>query len=710
MIPATIALLLVAWMPATAGAASTEELEKQFLAKIDELLPGMGAEKLEDREQPQLAFERICMENSAPDKQIERAALCKAIMQRVGEDVPLPARVWLLRKVEPIGRAEVVAPLAALLGDSNPRIRELARRALANNPAPEASAALREALARSKGAAWRIALINALAFRKDTDAVPQMAKLASSAKHAKVAEAAISGLGQIGDDFSVQTLAFLRKNAKPELKAAVIDASFYAAENLIARGANAKAAEIYAELADAAQPENIRITALEGLATAKGADAIPQLMQLVNGSDPRLQIVAARCLQRISGEGVTTKLTAALDAASPDAQAVLLEMLGQRGDKKAMAAVARYLEASNPEVRTAAIGAMRYIGDGSMVNKLAEIAAKSTGPERDAARESLKWMRGQDVDDAILASIGRGDERVSAELVRAAAVRLMKPALPAMLKFASYPDESIRVPVIYNIGKLATPEDLNSVLRAFARLEAGQNADTVKDALARICSRISDESERSKPLIAVLPTAEPAVQVVVLQALSTLRGQEALEAIRGCLESPSPQVKQAAAQALAEWGPVYCMDWVFAGPYKKSGASYTDLFDTVFPPETGDANVKWQPVKGQRGRNIDLQKLAQGEHICGYLRTQLVSQNEQEVILSFGSDDGIKVWLNGKLVHGNNATRGLRLDEDKVKVKLTKGENTLLVKVTQGRGDWAMACGVQSPVGGPPDALSFQAK
>src|SRR5690606_33733348 len=133
---------------------------------------------------------------------------------------------------------------------------------------------------------------------------------------------------------------------------------------------------------------------------------------------------------------------------------------------------------------------------------------KSTGPEREAARERLKWMCGQDVDDAILKSIDKSDERVGAELVRAAAVRLMKPALPAMLKFASYPDESIRVPVIYNIGKLATPDDLNPVLRAFARLEAGQSSDTVKDALARICSRIPEESERTKPLIAVLPTAE----------------------------------------------------------------------------------------------------------------------------------------------------------------------------------------------------------
>ena len=52
------------------------------------------------------------------------------------------------------------------------------------------------------------------------------------------------------------------------------------------------------------------------------------------------------------------------------------------------------------------------------------------------------------------------------------------------------------------------------------------------------------------------------------------------------------------------------------------------------------------------------------------------------------SDDGVKVWLNDELVWVNHAIRSLTSNEDIVKVKLKKGINHLLLKVTQGIGDW----------------------
>lgn len=712
LVPATLALLLVAWVSAPAGAASAADLEKQFLSKIDELLPGMGAQKIEDRQKDQQVFERICFDNSGPDKQTERQALCQAMMQRVGSDVAMPARVWLLRKVETIGRDESLPRLTELLSDPDIQIRDLARRAIANNPAPQSSDILRDALNKAKDSEWKVALINALAWRHDRESVPQLIKLFEKAQKSdpSVARAAIIAIGQNADDKGIEAIAKARKNCGKELACAVNDASLYAAEGLIANGEGKKAGAIYDELNNESAPENVRITAINGIAKAKGADAVPQLLALINGSNERLQITAARAAQRICGENVTKQLAAAVKDANPDAQAVLLEMLGQRGDVTAVGEVSKYLESSNPDVRVAAIGAMRYIGNGNFVEPLAKLAAHSTGAERDAARDSLKWMRGQCVDDAILNQLGKVEDRTNAELVRAGSVRLMKSAFPAMLNYVNDPDETVRTPVIYNIGKLATPEELIKVLKAFSKLEAGQSTDLAKEAIVRICSRISGESERVQPLIKVLPNAEPAVQIVILQALGELKGESALEAIRGCLKSPDAQVKQAASKALASWGPIYITQWVYSGPYEKDGAKYTDLFDAAFPPEDPKADVEWKPLKEQSGREINLEKMAKGDDKCAYLRTQIVSEADQDVVLTFGSDDGVKVWLNGAVVHGNNATRGLAVDQDKVNATLKKGVNTLLVKVTNGAGQWAFACGVQALEGGPASELKFNAK
>jgi HEAT repeat protein len=684
--------------------------EAQFLDKIDELMAGMGAPKIEDRKDAQMSFERICFDNSAPSRKNERAALCKAIMQRVGSNVAKPARVWLLRKVESIGREEVVDGLTALLADSDPEIRELARRALENNPTSQAGAVLRSELGKTTDNAWRVAIINALAFRNDKQATPAICKLTGDEDKA-VAAAAISALGTIADDASLDTLASLRKNAPCELRCKANDASLRAAQKLVAAGSKKKAAPICEEIFANAPVEGVRIAALEGLTAAKGADALPTLIDQICGKDERMQLVAARCAQRIPGGGVTASLTGALKKASPDAQAVLLEMLGKRGDGKAAAAVMTYVNAAEPEVRTAAIGALRYIGNGSNVEMLASFAAKSKDAERDAARDSLKWMRGKDVDAAILKLTATADDRVKAELVRAAAVRLMRPAFDLLLATTNDADESVRVPVVYNLGKLAKPADLPRVIASFQKLEGEKTLATAKDSLVQICSKIDDESQRAKPLIDTMASSTPGAQVILIQALASLQGQPALNAIRKCAASDNAQVKQAAAKALAEWGPSYCTQWVAAGAFNKEGVDATKLFDTAFPPEDPQASVEWKPVKEQKGRDFDLKKVVKGDtDCCVYLRTQVISEAAQDVVLTLGSDDGIKVWLNGAVVHANNAARGFKLDEDQVKVTLKQGANTLLIKVTQGAGQWQFACGVKSPQGGPADGVKFEAK
>lgn len=53
-------------------------------------------------------------------------------------------------------------------------------------------------------------------------------------------------------------------------------------------------------------------------------------------------------------------------------------------------------------------------------------------------------------------------------------------------------------------------------------------------------------------------------------------------------------------------------------------------------------------------------------------------------LLAFGSDDAIKVWWNGKLVHANKTTRGVVLDQDLVKVQGRKGLNDLVVQIVNG--------------------------
>ena len=81
--------------------------------------------------------------------------------------------------------------------------------------------------------------------------------------------------------------------------------------------------------------------------------------------------------------------------------------------------------------------------------------------------------------------------------------------------------------------------------------------------------------------------------------------------------------------------------------------------------------------------------LARTNNCVGYLSNTIVSDKDQSVIMRSGSDDGIAVFLNGQKVYEKNVPRSLVADDDQIALNLKKGENALLLKISQGAVDWA---------------------
>ena len=88
-----------------------------------------------------------------------------------------------------------------------------------------------------------------------------------------------------------------------------------------------------------------------------------------------------------------------------------------------------------------------------------------------------------------------------------------------------------------------------------------------------------------------------------------------------------------------------------------------------------------------------------GEHCVLYLRTQVFSPKAQPVLFLIGTDDGVKLWVNGELVHANNAVRGLTPDQDRATGKLREGWNDLRAKITQHTAGCGMVLRIRNPDG-----------
>ena len=100
-------------------------------------------------------------------------------------------------------------------------------------------------------------------------------------------------------------------------------------------------------------------------------------------------------------------------------------------------------------------------------------------------------------------------------------------------------------------------------------------------------------------------------------------------------------------------------------------------------------------ISATAGNNINDMVNATGlgsgdiNHHVAYGSLTLDSPREQKTIMLVGSDDAVKVWLNGDLVHNNPVNRGADNFQDQFPVTLKEGTNILLVAVYEGGGGWS---------------------
>ena len=115
-------------------------------------------------------------------------------------------------------------------------------------------------------------------------------------------------------------------------------------------------------------------------------------------------------------------------------------------------------------------------------------------------------------------------------------------------------------------------------------------------------------------------------------------------------------------------------------------SSFDTAFGQEFGPEPGGLPDKatWKPVAIEVGKPIE--NLAKRDNAAVFVRANIQSPQERDLELRVGSDDGIRVWQNGALVHDNKVLRGLADSADTVKVHLLKGANRFVFKIVNASG------------------------
>jgi hypothetical protein len=145
----------------------------------------------------------------------------------------------------------------------------------------------------------------------------------------------------------------------------------------------------------------------------------------------------------------------------------------------------------------------------------------------------------------------------------------------------------------------------------------------------------------------------------------------------------------------------FLKDWLIVGPFVAAGGG---SHVKVFPPEREamdlqhdydghKGKVRWKAYHSP-GERIDLLEACSlrpedSRGAVAYAGCWVKCDKDRAAILATGSDDGIKVWINGRLKLDKTGRRSAEPNSERTSVYLTAGWNEVRVKIDNEDGEWA---------------------
>ncbi len=511
-------------------------------------------------EQARRDLEMVCFNSVRPSDDRVRRAVCKALVGRFVEDAnsPAGAKRIIVEMLQDIGGAECVDGVGEVLKSPNPICREQARCILEKIPASGARDKLHQALFAAVEPRWQVGLINSLGAHHDPASVDWIARMLKG-RDASVACAAASALGRIGNADAIGVLNNRRLLSVGELHAAIADALLAYAEKALASGDRETALTIWRKMYEnPTEVRLLRIAALRAMVATQGARAIPVVVGLVAGSDQAIKPVAMELAREIPGEPATRAFVALLAKASDEAAKVeMIDLLGARGDSVAREAVlaelrgAKWHAGAGGKLRLAVISALGGVGTEADAMMLVRLAVQAGDQERDLARASLRRLRGERINAALLEGIHENNPAVRREVVYALAGRDAGEATMSLLTLAADPEPSVRYAALDALSRAGDERALLPLVRWFCRAPDSNEAGRCERAMAGICRRTDAQDLVAASIAEAFKDADAKTKCALMQSCGHLTGAKALETLVMGIGDPNEVVQEAALKAMS---------------------------------------------------------------------------------------------------------------------------------------------------------------
>ena len=171
----------------------------------------------------------------------------------------------------------------------------------------------------------------------------------------------------------------------------------------------------------------------------------------------------------------------------------------------------------------------------------------------------------------------------------------------------------------------------------------------------------------------------------------------------------APLPPQPAKPKFGKWNIIGPFDYVpYTGFAKSLPVEKVDL--SAKYKGKGNRDVAWRSVDFADGAvNNLMEQLPPDirENLCIYLHRTIEVATPTEIPMSFGSDDTLLGWVDGKKIVADENHRACAPDQNRASVRLEPGKHDLLIRIGQGSGDCAFFYNYLNPERPLPAAGEF---
>lgn len=505
-----------------------------------------------------------------PAQRTATAARLAAILQAPGTTAA--ARQFICTQLYRIGTEAEVAAVAPMLLD--PATTDTARLFLERIHGDASLAALRVALDKLEGRPL-IGVVNSLSLIGDEASLEKIIALTQS-QDAMVALAAWRAVGNFGSDaaadFLIDSLKKADEASQP-LEAAAVRTAIL----LASAGKQDRAMELYRLLADARRSLGARQAGFRAVFAATPDDQKAALVaEWSKSPDVAQQKVVISQLTALSDEALEKARNQ--EGIGEKVQIALMEELAARQGEKMLPEMLEAAGSSDPAKVQMALRFLSSIGDPKVIPVLVK-ALSADEVSRRIAADALAQRPKEVVGPILLEALNKQPEtreQVVAILSKLKYYEMIDP----LTKLARNTDPAVYEGAVEGLRAICDPDetDLKRMLALYLDVPAGAQRDCVERAIAFICEKNPNPSDRATVLLGFVDShpdrQQAAFQATVLPLLGRLGTEAVYRRIEPLLKSPQPELSAAAVRALANWPTAQYADTLWELATKSDSKAY----------------------------------------------------------------------------------------------------------------------------------------